>query len=253
MPELLTGSDRDFGVIEASRAGARRLAAAALLRRVRRRRRSAGRQGASSDRRAGIPRCTVLLANHGRDVYAAEPLGRLSEHSIISELTSWRSGRATGLFPFRLRLEDGRPGSRGQGEAARPRGDCRRRGAGASVRSKPGARLHAVGRAARPRRLRTARSRASTRRPIRASPRTRRHRWDRSSIQRPARSRWSSNDCRTRSCVTASIGPTSGRRTASNCALRGWPRCTRSGTAAPRLSRPKPGSATSPLAPASSR
>ncbi len=37
----------------------------------------------------------------------AEPLGRLSEHSIISELTAWRSGRATGLFPLSAPLTGG--------------------------------------------------------------------------------------------------------------------------------------------------
>jgi len=36
-------------------------------------------------------------------VNAAEPLGRLSDHSIVSELTAWRSGCATGLFRYRLR------------------------------------------------------------------------------------------------------------------------------------------------------
>jgi thioester reductase-like protein len=36
-------------------------------------------------------------------VTAAEPLGRLSDHSIVSELTAWRSGCATGLFRYRLR------------------------------------------------------------------------------------------------------------------------------------------------------
>lgn len=35
-------------------------------------------------------------------VDAAEPLGRLSDHSIVSELTAWRSGCATGLFRYRL-------------------------------------------------------------------------------------------------------------------------------------------------------
>jgi thioester reductase-like protein len=36
-------------------------------------------------------------------VGAAQPLGRLSDHSIVSELTAWRSGCATGLFRYRLR------------------------------------------------------------------------------------------------------------------------------------------------------
>ena len=36
-------------------------------------------------------------------ISAAQPLGRLSDHSIVSELTAWRSGCATGLFRYRLR------------------------------------------------------------------------------------------------------------------------------------------------------
>jgi len=37
-----------------------------------------------------------------RPITAVEPLGRLSDHSIISELTSWKSGRDTGLFRYRI-------------------------------------------------------------------------------------------------------------------------------------------------------
>jgi thioester reductase-like protein len=40
-------------------------------------------------------------------VSLAEPLGRLSDHSIVSELTSWKSGQATGLHRYRLRIDDG--------------------------------------------------------------------------------------------------------------------------------------------------
>ncbi len=38
----------------------------------------------------------------GRPVTGAEFLSRLSDHSIISELTAWSSGRPTGLFRYRL-------------------------------------------------------------------------------------------------------------------------------------------------------
>jgi aminoglycoside phosphotransferase (APT) family kinase protein len=38
----------------------------------------------------------------GRPVVAVEYLGRLCDHSIISELTAWRSGRPTGLFHYRV-------------------------------------------------------------------------------------------------------------------------------------------------------
>jgi hypothetical protein len=43
----------------------------------------------------------------GAHVRSAEPLGRLSDHSIVSELTSWKSGQATGLHRYRLRIDDG--------------------------------------------------------------------------------------------------------------------------------------------------
>lgn len=41
----------------------------------------------------------------GASVVKTEPIGRLSEHSIIGELTSWIAGRATGLFAYRLHVE----------------------------------------------------------------------------------------------------------------------------------------------------
>ena len=43
----------------------------------------------------------------GFNVSEAEPLGRLSDHSIVSELTSWKSGQATGLHRYRLRINEG--------------------------------------------------------------------------------------------------------------------------------------------------
>ena len=59
-------------------------------------------------RRAGQkPRLRELDAKFfsqtlGKDVRSVECLGRLSDHSIISELTAWRSGHQTGLFAYRL-------------------------------------------------------------------------------------------------------------------------------------------------------
>jgi thioester reductase-like protein len=107
MPELLTGSDRDFGVVDAIGPPLD----AALLQRY------CDAFVASGDLPAvnaapaaadGPPLDAGYFTGVvGQPVLAAEPLGRLSEHSIISELTSWRSGRATGLFPFRLRLAGG--------------------------------------------------------------------------------------------------------------------------------------------------
>jgi thioester reductase-like protein len=38
----------------------------------------------------------------GKDVRSVEFLRRLSDHSIVSELTSWRSGTQTGLFAYRI-------------------------------------------------------------------------------------------------------------------------------------------------------
>jgi thioester reductase-like protein len=43
----------------------------------------------------------------GVRVSASRLLGRLSEHSIVSELTAWRSGRPTGLYRYELRIDDG--------------------------------------------------------------------------------------------------------------------------------------------------
>jgi thioester reductase-like protein len=38
------------------------------------------------------------------DVLSADLVSRSSDHSIVSELTAWRSGRPTGLFRYRLKL-----------------------------------------------------------------------------------------------------------------------------------------------------
>ncbi len=43
----------------------------------------------------------------GLRVHRAIVLDRLSEHSIVSDLTGWRAGRATGLFRCRLTLDEG--------------------------------------------------------------------------------------------------------------------------------------------------
>jgi hypothetical protein len=43
----------------------------------------------------------------GATVSGVQPLGRLSDHSIVSELTSWKSGQSTGLHRYRLRIDDG--------------------------------------------------------------------------------------------------------------------------------------------------
>lgn len=103
LPELLTGSDRDFGVTEAIGPPLD----AALLQRYcdafvacgdlpPGRARSVSGGGGSLD-------AAFFSRVMGRAVTAVEPLGRLSEHGIISELTTWQSGCATGLFQFRLR------------------------------------------------------------------------------------------------------------------------------------------------------
>jgi thioester reductase-like protein len=47
----------------------------------------------------------------GKHVTAVEAAGRLSDHSVISELTAWRCGRPTGLFRYRVQVE-GEPDSR---------------------------------------------------------------------------------------------------------------------------------------------
>jgi thioester reductase-like protein len=41
----------------------------------------------------------------GQQVTAVEAVGRLSDHSVISELTAWRCGRPTGLFRYRVRVD----------------------------------------------------------------------------------------------------------------------------------------------------
>ncbi len=61
---------------------------------------------------------TALL---GTRVCAAEPLGRISAHSIVSELTAWRARQPTGLFRYRLRVRAG---------ARFPRSERRRQGQG---------------------------------------------------------------------------------------------------------------------------
>ena len=59
--------------------------------------------------RAPAPDCAVLSADFfaraiNADVREAQLVERLSDHSIISELTAWRSGRPTGLFRYRLEV-----------------------------------------------------------------------------------------------------------------------------------------------------
>jgi thioester reductase-like protein len=49
--------------------------------------------------RLGYPWFSAAL---GKEVTHAELVERLSDHSIISELTAWRSGRPTGLFRYRI-------------------------------------------------------------------------------------------------------------------------------------------------------
>jgi thioester reductase-like protein len=62
-------------------------------------------------RRAAIqgngPDLAFLSRTLDATVSHARPLGRLSDHSIVSELTAWRSGRPTGLFHFRVQIDDG--------------------------------------------------------------------------------------------------------------------------------------------------
>lgn len=53
------------------------------------------------------PDRTFLSRVLGANVSRATLLGRLSDHSIVSELTAWRSGRPTGLFRYRLQVDDG--------------------------------------------------------------------------------------------------------------------------------------------------
>ena len=66
-------------------------------------------------RRRATPRSTTHHARldaafftraMGASVTMAEPIGRLSEHSIIGELTSWTARRPTGLFAYRLHVEN---------------------------------------------------------------------------------------------------------------------------------------------------
>jgi thioester reductase-like protein len=53
------------------------------------------------------PDTALFSAALNATVSDAQSLGRLSDHSIVSELTSWRSGRPTGLFRYRLRIDNG--------------------------------------------------------------------------------------------------------------------------------------------------
>jgi len=103
LPELLTGSDREFGVTDAIGPPLD----AALLQRY------CDAFVACGDLPPGRSRSTegdgqpldaaFFSRITGRPILEAEPLGRLSGHGIISELTSWQAGRATGLFRFRIR------------------------------------------------------------------------------------------------------------------------------------------------------
>jgi len=73
----------------------------------------AGRAGAppGPDETAGFDQgfFTRLLRRFSGDetlrVTDVAPLGRGSEHSILTELTSWHARRTAGLFPYRLRIE----------------------------------------------------------------------------------------------------------------------------------------------------
>jgi thioester reductase-like protein len=58
-------------------------------------------------RRTSEPDASFFVRALGTAVSLAEPLGRLSDHSIVSELTSWKSGQATGLHRYRLQIDDG--------------------------------------------------------------------------------------------------------------------------------------------------
>ncbi len=77
---------------------------------LRRDRRSLG-EGGKPDTTSGQPDVQQLTLDTawfssalGTAVTQAKLTDRLSDHSIISELTSWRSGRPTGLFRYRVQL-----------------------------------------------------------------------------------------------------------------------------------------------------
>jgi thioester reductase-like protein len=57
---------------------------------------------------ADMPDSGLFERALGARLSASRLLGRLSEHSIVSELTAWRSGRPTGLYRYELRIDDGR-------------------------------------------------------------------------------------------------------------------------------------------------
>ena len=106
LPELMIGSDRDFGVPEDIGPPLD----APLLQRY------CDAFVASGD----LPPVTPQAAHAsspsieaeffsrliGREVINAEPTGRLSEDSIIGELTAWRAGQSIGIFPYALRFAD---------------------------------------------------------------------------------------------------------------------------------------------------
>jgi thioester reductase-like protein len=54
-----------------------------------------------------LPERRLFSRALGAHVASARLVARLSAHSIISELTAWRSGRPTGLFRYRLLVDDG--------------------------------------------------------------------------------------------------------------------------------------------------
>jgi hydroxymethylglutaryl-CoA reductase (NADPH) len=102
LPELLTGSDRDFGVSETIGPPLD----AALLQRYCDAFVACGDLPPGRPRTAGGDDQPLDVAFFSRvlerPISRVEPLGRLSEHGIISELTAWQSGRSAGLFRFRL-------------------------------------------------------------------------------------------------------------------------------------------------------
>ena len=114
LPELMIGSDRDFGVTESFGPPLD----ASLLQRYC----DAFVANGDLPRAASHPASASLLSTPslpsmdaaffsrlvGRKVVNAEPVGRLSEDSIIGELTAWRSGRSIGIVPYTLRFADQR-------------------------------------------------------------------------------------------------------------------------------------------------
>ena len=103
LPELMTGADREFGVTDAVGPPLD----AALLQRYCDAFVACGdlpRPPSTSERTAApSPDAAFIRRVMNRPIAEVEPLSRLSEHSIIGELTSWRSGHATGVFRYRFR------------------------------------------------------------------------------------------------------------------------------------------------------